>query len=83
MIGNNLPRITPVEFSGKYNLFINQLQLKLTEAETALNKLLLENELLKTPGRFTYNDIKDNDNFFCQFYTSCQNNEELIELQIK
>ena len=67
MIGNNLLGTAPVEFSGKYNLFINQLQLKLTEAETALNKLLLENELLKTPGRFTYNDIKDNDNLFSNF----------------
>ena len=67
MIGNNLLGIAPVEFSRKYNLFINQLQLKLTEAETALNKLLLENELLKTPRRFTYNDIKDNDNLFSNF----------------
>ena len=68
---NSCSRAAPVEFSGKYNYLIIQLQLKLTKAGTELNKLLLENEQLKTP-RFSYNDIKNNDRFV-RFYTGCQN----------
>ena len=68
---NSCSRTTPLEFTGKYNSIIIQLQLKLTKAETELSKLILENEQLKTP-RFSYNDIKDNDKFV-RFYTGCQN----------
>ena len=68
---NSCSRTTPVEFSGKYNSLIIQLQLKLKKAETELSKLLLENQQLETP-RFSYNDIKDNDKFV-RIYTGCQN----------
>ena len=66
---NSCSRTTHVEFSEKYNSFIIQLQLKLTKAETKLNKLLLENG--KT-SRFSYNDIKDK---FVRFYTGYQNSK--------
>ena len=68
---NSCSRTTHVEFSEKYNSFIIQLQLKLTKAETKLNKLLLENGQLKTP-RFSYNNIKDKS---VRFYTGYQNSK--------